>query len=70
MCGINASGIQWFGHISRSCSTHLKLELLLHKTVLVMFLLASTVLIFNPIDNLVFSFACTTRVGAFTPEYI
>ena len=43
MCGINASGAQWHGHISISCYTHLKLELLLHKTVLVMFLLASTV---------------------------
>ena len=43
MCGINASGAQWCGHISTSCYTHLKLELLLHKRVLVTFLLASTV---------------------------
>ena len=43
MCGMNASGSQFCGHISISCYTHLKLELLLHKTVLVTFLLASTV---------------------------
>ena len=43
MCGINDFGAQWCGHISISCYTHLKLELLLHKIVLIMFLLASTV---------------------------
>ena len=43
MCGINASGAQWCGYISTLCYIHLKLALLLHKTALVTFLLASTV---------------------------
>ena len=43
MCGINALGVQWCGCIFMLCYTNLNLALLLHKTVLVMFLLASTV---------------------------
>ena len=37
MFGINYIGSQWYGHISIYCYTHLQLEHLLHKTVLVMF---------------------------------
>ena len=43
VCGINASSLQWCGFIFISYYIHLKLELLLHKTVLVTSLLASTV---------------------------
>ena len=44
MFGINASGAQWCGCISTLCYTHLKLFFLLHKAVLVTFLLTSAVL--------------------------
>ena len=43
MCDINASDAQWCGHMSIFYFTHMKSELLLHKTVLVTFLLVSTV---------------------------
>ena len=43
MCGIIAFGAQWCGYIFILYYTHLKLALLLHKTVLLTFLLASTV---------------------------
>ena len=44
MCGINSSGAHWCCYISILCCIHLKLALLHHKTVLVTFLLYSTVL--------------------------
>ena len=43
VCGINAFSSKWHGFIFILCYTHLNLALLLHKTVLVTFLLASTV---------------------------
>ena len=43
MYGINTLGVQCSGYTYIFCYTHLKLALLLHKTVLVTFLLASTV---------------------------
>ena len=43
LCQGRPVSTQWCDHISISCYTHLKFELLLHKTVLVMFLWASTV---------------------------
>ena len=43
MCRINALDVQRCGYIFILCYTHLKLALLLHKTELVTFLLASTV---------------------------
>ena len=45
MCSIYASKAQWRVYILILCYTHLNLALLLHKTVLVTFLLASTVFI-------------------------
>ena len=44
MWGINALGAQLCSYIFILCNTHLNLALLLHKTVLKMFLLASTVM--------------------------
>ena len=44
MCGINALDAQWCDYILILFYVHLKLSLLLHKTVLVTFLLATTVL--------------------------
>ena len=44
VCGINAFSLQWCGCIFISCYTHLKLALLLQKTELLTFLLASTVI--------------------------
>ena len=46
MCGINAFGAQNCGNISVLFYTHLKLELLLHKTVPLMFFLANNVVLF------------------------
>ena len=43
MCGINALGVQWCGCIFMLCYANLNLALLLHKTVLVTFLLARCV---------------------------
>ena len=43
MCGTNALDTQWCDYIFILCYTHLKLSLLLYKTVLVTFLLGSTV---------------------------
>ena len=43
LCGINAFGAEWCGHISISCYIRKMLVLLLHKTVLVTFLLAINV---------------------------
>ena len=43
VCGMNTSSPKWCGYIFTLCYTHLKLALLLHKTVLKMFLLGSTV---------------------------
>ena len=45
--GINASSSQWCGCIFTMCYTHLNLALLFHKTVLVTFLLASTLCCFS-----------------------
>ena len=43
MCDINASSTQWHGHISIYCYTHPGSEMLLQKTALVTYLLASFV---------------------------
>ena len=43
LCGINACSPQWCGFIFILWYAHLNLKLLLHKTVLITFLLASTV---------------------------
>ena len=43
VCGINAYSFQLHGFIFMLCYTHLNLAFLLHKTVLVTFLLGSTV---------------------------
>ena len=43
VCGINTFSSQWCGWIFIVCYTHLKLALLLHKTVLVNFPIATTV---------------------------
>ena len=48
--GINALGVQWCGCIFMFCYIDLNLALLLHKTVLVTFLLASAVDMKQPID--------------------
>ena len=45
MCSINASGAKWCGYISISCYTNLMLALLLHKTVIVNFLMSKTVVV-------------------------
>ena len=51
MCGINASSPQWCRSIFILCSTYLKFTLLLHKTVLVTFLFASTVGVNHHFEN-------------------
>ena len=43
--------LYWCGYIFILCYTHLKLALLLHKTVLVIFLFASTVTLVDPIHG-------------------
>ena len=62
MCGINASSYQWFGCIFILCYNHLNLALLLHKTVLVTFLLTSTVLIFGFVMYIYLGFTSYSRV--------
>ena len=47
VCGIHASSPQWCGCILILWNNHLNLALLLHKTVLVTFHLASTVFLVN-----------------------
>ena len=46
----NASGAQWYGYTFMLFYNHLKLSLLLHETVFVTFLLASTVTPFQNLD--------------------
>ena len=52
MCGMNAWGAQWHGGIFILQYTSLKMVLLLHKTALVNFPMATTVLVFSFIFNL------------------
>ena len=43
VCGVDAPSPQWCGCIFMLCYTHLTLALLIHKTLLLIFLLASSV---------------------------
>ena len=57
---------QWRGYISMLCYAHLNLALLLHKTVLVTFLLASAVCILKKIikpDEFLYNFVGITFSG-------
>ena len=56
LCGINVWSSQWYSCIFILCCAHLKLALLLHKTVLVNFPIATTV-----VDNMHFNMEMSTK---------